>query len=499
VKTLKLTVDAAHRKSHINRELYGHFIEHTGRIVNDGVFVGRESEIPNVGGIRLDVLEALREIDTPMLHWPGGWHAEFYHWRDGIGEPGHRSPSINAHASRLGSTTFDSVDDNEFGTHEFFDLCEELGAEPYLVMNVGSGTVQEAAEWVEYVTFPGDSAMARLRRRNGRDEPWKLRYLCMGNEWYDYESASAFAVDYRKYNAFARDYGPEPMKRLLRGPQHLDYARSAEIVSLVEPGTFDALTLYCVIVAGRGLGSSTEFTDAEYFATLANALGIDESITRHVAILREREGNQNARLAIDEWGTWHEQDGDDQWFMHITMRDALVQAAVLNIFNQRSDVLLLGTLCMPINALSALLHTSGPRLLRTPAYYVHRMYKGHQGATLVESTLENETLETESAGLPAVSHSVSVKDDTLLITLANCSLDRDYLIDCDLLGRGYAILDAEILRADDVRERNHFDHPDNVIAHPFDGVRRRDDGALHVELPRCSVVALRLRAHTETV
>lgn len=499
MKTLQMVITPMRRKSHINRELYGHFVEHTGRIVYDGLFVGHDSEIPNVGGVRSDVLDALREIDTPMLHWPGGEVAEYYHWREGVGDLEHRGRSINVQA--------DVVDDNSFGTHEFLNLCEELGAEPYLCMNVGSGTVQEAADWVEYITFRGESDTAQLRRSNGRDEPWSLKYLCMGNEWWEYETAAAFAANFKNYNIFAKDYGPEPMKRLLRGPQHYEYDRAAEIVSLVEPGTFSAMTIYHVITSvrgvfdgepgaefeARGTGSSDDFTDEEYYATLANALDLDQSITRHLGIVRAREGNQDARLAIDEWGTWFRQVGGDKWFMHVTMRDALVQASVLNIFNQRSDVLLLCNLCMSINALSALLHTSGPDLVRTPAFYVHKMYKGHQGATLVDSFIENDQLELESESLPSVSHSASVKGDTMLVTLVNCSLDRDYMIDCDLSTEEYEFADAEILRADDVRARNHFDRPDVVVAQSFGGVQQRGR-ALRVELPRCSVVAVRLRA-----
>jgi alpha-N-arabinofuranosidase len=491
MKTLRMTIDATQRKSHINRELYGHFIEHTGRIVYDGLFVGRESEIPNVNGVRTDVIEALREIDAPMLHWPGGWEAESYRWRNGIDQDGRRARSINA-----GTGT---VDDNGFGTHEFFDLCEQLGAEPYLVTNVGSGSAAEAGEWLEYITYSGDSDTAELRRRNGRDEPWSLKYLCAGNEWYAYMPAASFASEYQRHLVFTRNYGPERMNRILRGAHHFDYAITTELVSLVQPGSFHAMTLYHVILSVRGgepgMGHSEQFSDDEYYATLANALDLDESITRHIEIIRAREGNENVRLAIDEWGTWHQQDGDEKWFMQITMRDALVQATVLNIFNQRADLLLLATLCMPINALSALLHTSGSQLLRTPAYYVHKMYKGHQGATLVGSTLENDTVELGSESLPAISHSVSVKDDRLLITLVNCSLDRDYLIDCDLGTDEYALVDAEILHSDDVRTRNHYDQPDLVVAQPFSGVRQ-EGGALQVELPRCSVVAVRLRARS---
>ncbi|MDR2370068.1 MAG: alpha-N-arabinofuranosidase, partial [Treponema sp.] len=197
MRKLRMVVNVSEKISRISREIYGHFNEQTGRIINDGIFAGKDSRIPNSNGVRLDVISAFREIDAPLLHWPGGGVADSYHWIDGIGPPEERKLSINRWSF--------AVDNNHFGTHEFFGLCEEINAKPYLVMNVGSAAVRETAEWLEYITFGGDSEMTRLRKKNGREAPWGLEYLCFGNEWWFYEGAAEYAEHYKRFNYFARD------------------------------------------------------------------------------------------------------------------------------------------------------------------------------------------------------------------------------------------------------------------------------------------------------
>jgi alpha-N-arabinofuranosidase len=489
MKKLNMVINTAEKISTINKELYGHFIEQAGRIIYDGLFVGKDSPVPNKNGVRLDIIEAYQEIGVPLLHWPGGGVADSYHWRDGIGPQEERRSLINRWSH--------TVEDNSFGTHEFFDLCEEIGAEPYLVLNIGSGTVREAAEWIEYITFGGDTELTRLRRKNGREKPWNLKYLCMGNEWWFYEGPAAYADHYKRYSNFARDYGPVKMKRLLRGPQHYDYLKTAQLTEYAEPGSFDAMTLYQIITplvkksgAAFNSGSSWDFTDDEYYATLRNSLKIDASITRHLGILKARDGNQDVKIAVDEWGTWYKDEEDTLWYMYSTMRDALVQATVLNIFNRRSADLLMCSLSMSINALSSVILTKGKDMIKNPTFHVFRMYRGHHGADLVYSFLDNDFIDFEGERLPCISHSASIKDGKLHITLANCSLDNDYLVDCKTFFGDYTKCSAEILH-DDLRARNTFDDPGRVTVQPY-GDFSYKDGNLTLTLPRRSVLALNL-------
>ena len=495
MKKLRATIDPLQEKGKINRELYGQFIEQAGRIVYGGLFVGKDSPIPNEDGVRLDVIQAYRDIQVPLLHWPGGGVADSYHWMDGVGPQEERKPLINRWTHQ--------VEDNSFGTHEFFNLCEALGCEPYLVFNVGSATVRETASWLEYITFDGDTEMTRLRKKNGREKPWRLKYICMGNEWWFYETAQGYAEDYRRYSQFAREYGDNKLVRLLRGPQHFSYEHTDQLAGLVEPGSFDAMTLYQIIPSvpeggGQSMqggpivsGGSVEFTREEYYAALQNALKIDGSIPRHLGILTRRTGNQGVKLAIDEWGTWYRQEKPEElWSMHMTMRDALIAAAVLNIYNQRSKDLLLCSLCMSINALCSILETKGDQLVKTPVYYVFRMYQGHQDAVLVHSFVEEDTVSFQGQELPCVSCSVSKKGETLLATLVNCSLERDYALEIELPHWSCRQCEGEILTGE-IHSRNTFDAPCAVLPQAFTDFQI-EDGRLRLTLPRASVVSLTL-------
>jgi len=258
------------------------------------------------------------------------------------------------------------------------------------------------------------------------------------------------------------------------------------------------MTLYQVIRPVRGglpwyiNSSSWDYPDDEYYMTMRNAVEIDESIARHIGILKREDGNRNVKIAVDEWGTWYKDEaGGPIWYMLSTMRDALVQAAVLNIFNKHSDVLMLCNLGMTVNALSSLILTSGEKMIKNPPFYVFKMYKEHQDSTLIYSYVDNETIEFDGIKLPCVSYSVSIKDGKMLITLVNCMLDRDYNINCRILYENYTKCEAEILHSDDVRMRNTFDNPD--IIKPEEYKNFTVDGEnLQITLPRCSVMALRL-------
>lgn len=486
-----MVINAADRISVISREIYGHFLEHAGKVIYGGLFVGKDSPIPNRNGVRLDIIEAYREIKAPLLHWPGGHYSDYYHWRDGVGSPEERKPIINCHTR--------TVEDNSFGTHEFLDICEELNAEPYIVMNVGTATVHETVEWIEYITYSGDSQMATLRRKNGRDKPWNLRFTCMGNEWWFYESAAEYADHYKRYNFFAKDYGPVKMKRLLRGPQYFDYKRTDELAEYVDPGTFDAMTVYQIIPSvcdgvgdGRFLkGSSWNFTDDEYYAALYNALKIDASITRHLGILKRKDKNSNVKIAVDEWGTWYNDEEDTLWYNYSTMRDALIHATVLNIFNKQSANLLLCSLCMSVNGLSSIILAKGDRIVKNPTFYVFKMYQDHQDATLVHSYVDRECIDFNGIKLPCVSHSASVKNGKMLITLANSSLWDDYELDCKILFGNYTKCVGEILTGD-LRGQNTFEKPAEIVSKHYGGFSLKD-GNLRVTLLHGSIVALRLQ------
>ena len=286
----------------VNRNIYGHFAEHLGRCIYEGIWVGEDSPIPNTRGIRNDVVEALRQLQIPVLRWPGGCFADEYHWRDGIGPREDRPKLINTHWGGV-------VENNHFGTHEFMDLCEQIGAEPYICGNVGSGTVQEMMNWVEYLTSDADSPMANLRRANGREEPWKLTFFGVGNESWGCGGSMRpeyYADLYRRYNTFVKNYSGNNIYRIACGANDEDY-QWTEVLMSRAGRKMNGLSLhYYTIPTGNwgSKGSATEFDEALYHSTLKRTLHMDELVTKHSEIMDEHDPGKRVGMVIDEWGIW---------------------------------------------------------------------------------------------------------------------------------------------------------------------------------------------------
>jgi alpha-N-arabinofuranosidase len=485
MKQLKAVINTLDQRSHINRELYGHFSEHLGRCIYEGIFVGRDSTIPNTDGVRLDVIQAFKDIQMPVLRWPGGCFADEYHWRDGIGAAETRKKMVNTH---WGGVT----EDNSFGTHEFFNLCEEIGCEPYLAGNMGSGSVEELADWIEYITFDGISPMAELRRQNGREKPWKLKYLGIGNENWGCGGnmrPEYYADTYRRYQTYCRNFGGNELYKIACGPNADDYDWTDKLLEVVKDWHARAISLhYYTVPTGdwSHKGNATEFSDEEYYATIQKTLYMEQLIDKHQAIMKKH--SDRMKLVVDEWGCWYDvEPGTNPGFLYQqnTMRDAIVAACNLNIFNQHSDIVCMANLAQAVNVLQALLLTEGEKLVKTPTYHVFDLFKAHQDSELVYSFVEEEHVE----GIPAISQSASVDaEGHLTITLANCSLEEDYELDIQIIGTGVEAVAARILTGD-VHDCNTFEDAGRVTItdHP---VERTEQG-IRVTLPKCSVVEIR--------
>lgn len=485
MKQLKSVVNTLDRKSHINREIYGHFSEHLGRCIYEGIFVGKNSVIPNTDGVRNDVIDAFKNIQMPVLRWPGGCFADEYHWRDGIGAPENRKKMVNTH---WGGVT----EDNSFGTHEFFDLCEKIGCEPYLAGNMGSGTVEELADWIEYITFDGISPMADLRRKNGREKPWKLKYLGIGNENWGCGGnmrPEYYADEYRRYQTYCRNFSGNELYKIACGPNAEDYDWTEKLLGIVKDWHARAISLhYYTIPTGdwSHKGSATEFSDDEYYSTIQKALYMKELITKHQAVIRRFSGNM--KLVVDEWGCWYDvEPGTNPGFLYQqnTMRDAIVAACNLNLFNQYSDIVCMANLAQAVNVLQALLLTEGEQMIKTPTYHVFDLFKAHHDSELVYSFVEDEQVH----GIPAISHSASVDaEGHLTITFANCSLEEDFELEIHVVGRHVEKAAARILTGN-VRDCNTFEDADKLHISDY-SVERTDDG-MRICIPRCSVVEIR--------
>ena len=284
--------------------IYGQFAEHLGACVYEGIWVGEDSPIPNTKGYRNDALEALRDLKVPVLRWPGGCFADDYHWRDGIGDPKNRPTLIN---NNWGGT----VEDNSFGTHRFFDLCELAGIEPYLSVNIGSGTVQEAAQWVEYVTAP-NGPLARERAANGRTEPWKLKFIGIGNESWGCGGnmrPEYYADNYRRYSTYMRNQPENKLYRIASGASDYDYNWTKVLMERVGRGRMDGLSLhYYTVDDWKTKGSATQFDETDYYATIGKALEIDTVLNKHIAIMDKYDPKKKVGLLVDEWGTWFDEE-----------------------------------------------------------------------------------------------------------------------------------------------------------------------------------------------
>ena len=497
----RLVINTKKKVSKINKEIYGHFSEHLGRCIYEGIYVGEDSPIENVNGMRCDVVEALKEMKVPVLRWPGGCFADEYHWKDGIGPKETRKKMINTHWGGV-------VEDNSFGTHEFFELCEQLGCETYINGNLGSGTVQEMSEWVEYMTFEGVSPMAELRAKNGHEKPWKVDFFGVGNESWGCGgnmNPDFYANEYRRYQTFIRDYKTgEHIEKICCGANVDDYEWTKEVLDTCfrhslpfQHGFMDGLSLhYYVHPEGWDVkGSATDFDETVWYKTLNKALYMEELIQRHGAIMDTYDPEKKIGMIVDEWGTWYTcEPGTNPGFLYQqnTMRDALVAGITLNIFNKHSDRVKMANLAQMVNVLQSVLLTEGEKMVKTPTYHIFNMYKHHQDAELLDSHMETKTIGTGEWNVPNLTESVSVAEDgTLHITLTNLYLEEDYDIDTTILDKAVSQVRGEIVTGE-MHAKNTFEEPETVTVETFDKAELTE-GGLKFTIPKCSVVHLEVR------
>ena len=488
---MKLLINASERKSVINKNIYGHFAEHLGRCIYDGIFVGEESPIPNVNGMRSDVVGALKSIKIPALRWPGGCFADEYHWKDGIGKKSERKKMVNTHWGGV-------VEDNSFGTHEFMELCHQLGCEPYICGNVGSGTVKEMREWVEYLTFDGVSPMAEMRAKNGRKEPWEVKYWGVGNENWGCGGQMRpefYADQYRNYATYVRNYGKNKIYKIACGPNSFNYDWTDIVMKIAAP-YMDAFSAhYYTVPSGvwTAKGSATDFTQDEYYETLRKTLLMDELIVNHLKIMDRHDPEQKVDLIVDEWGTWYDvEPGTNPGFLYQqnTMRDAIVASLNFDIFNSHCDRVTMANIAQTVNVLQAVILTEGQKMVLTPTYLAFDLYKNHHDATLLGHWLEAGEVAFGEASVPNLSASASEKDGKITITLTNLSAERASNVDISLFGASGGITQAagRVLTGK-MTDKNDFDEPDKVSIRPLDNIEITA-GGVKLTMPACSVAEI---------
>jgi alpha-N-arabinofuranosidase len=512
--SVALVVDAGASKYTISRHIYGHFSEHLGRCIYDGYWVSETMPVPKQDRIRLDIVDALKKIKIPNLRWPGGCFADEYHWRDGIGPRDQRPTMIN---TNWGNVT----EDNSFGTHEFLMLCDLLNTEPVVVGNLGSGTVEEMSKWIEYLNFDGVSPMTNMRKQNGRDKPWGVSFWGIGNENWGCGgnmSPEYYVTQYKQYSTFAKNYPGSTLRKIASGANSTNYKWTEVLMQGLaggggrsgmwgmdvhyytrpprnRPGQTGQQTAQSVTPA-VSQGSATNFTEATYFATMQNALRIDEIIKGHDAVMTKYDSLKRVALVIGEWGIWTDQEpGTNPRFLYQqnSLRDALIAGSTLNIFNNHCDRVKMAQLAQTVNVLQALILTEGPKMILTPTYHVFDMYKVHHDAKMIPVTFTSPDYVMGNQVLPALNVSASSDSSGVIhLTLVNIDPNKSITLSTTLNQVKWTTVTGEILTSGKITDINTFDTPGTVNIAKFSGAKKQGD-MLNIVLPSKSVVLLELK------
>jgi alpha-N-arabinofuranosidase len=475
----------------ISRHIYGHFAEHLGRCIYDGLWVGAGSTIPNTRGVRNDVIEALRAIRIPNLRWPGGCFADDYHWRDGVGPRAQRPKRVNVFWGQVTET-------NAFGTHEFLDLCELIGAEPYIAGNVGGGSPQELRDWVEYMTFAGDSELANLRRRNGREKPWKVRFLGVGNENWGCggEMRPEYYADlFRRYSSYCKDFSGNQLVRVACGPGGRD-PNWTRVVMQQAGERMQALSVhyYTVQPDWEHKYAATGFGEKEWFDMLRECLTIEAALDETEAEMDKHDPKRRVPMFVDEWGSWYAvEPGAPGYSLHQqnSLRDAVLAGLTLHVFHEHNQRVGMANIAQTVNVLQAMMLTEGEKLLLTPTYHVFEMYKVHHDATRLPVEIKSPEYKLGEQAIPAVSVSASRGEEGVHVSLVNAHATQAASVSCELAGVTATTVKGRILTNEKLDAHNTFAEPDRVKPAEFSGAKLAD-GKLTVDLPPRSVVVLSL-------
>lgn len=480
----------------INRNIYGHFAEHLGNCVYGGFYIGENNKlIPNKNGIRLDIVAALKKLNIPVLRWPGGCFADNYHWKDGVGPRNKRKHIENVSWGNV-------REDNSFGTNEFLALCELMGAEPYLAVNMGSGTVQEAAEWVQYTNHAnGSSYLTDLRLQSGRTKPWNVKYWGVGNESWDcggHMSVEYYIDQYKKYATFMTSYSnTEGLFRIAVGPGTEDYSWTEALMKNIPLRMLDGVSVHHYsVINWNNKGSATRFSENEYFRTMQQAWKMERFISRNSEVMDKYDPQKKVALIVDEWGGWYETEpGTNKAFLYQqnTMRDAMIAGLTLNIFNNHAGRVRMANLAQCVNVLQAVILTQKEKMILTPTYHVMEMYKVHQDAVLLPLQLKTGKYVMGKDSLDAVNASASRdKNGDTHISLVNIHATEPQTVKINFGKRTYKNISGRILQSAAIQDHNSFEKPGLIAPELFTGARL-EAGELVLTIPAFSVIVLELK------
>ncbi|MDR3251505.1 MAG: alpha-N-arabinofuranosidase [Tannerella sp.] len=483
-------------KDNIPKEIYGQFAEHLGTCIYGGLWVGEKSGIANIQGYRTDVLNALKELKIPVLRWPGGCFADEYHWMDGIGPKDKRPKMVN---NNWGGT----VEDNSFGTHEFLNLCEMLGCEPYISGNVGSGTVEEMAKWVEYMTSDGDSPMANLRRLNGRDKAWKVKYLGVGNESWGCGGnmrPEYYADLYRRYAVYCRNYDGNRLYKVASGASDYDYNWTETLMKNIG-NRMNGISVHYYTVKGwnGSKGAATKFDKDDYYWTLGKCLEIETVIRKHCDIMDTYDREKRIGLLVDEWGTWWDEEPgtvSGHLFQQNALRDAFVASLTFDVFHKYVSRVKMANIAQIVNVLQSMILTNDKgQMALTPTYHVFNMYRAHQDALYIPLAVVCDRMPVrENRTIPTLSATVSKdRNGAVHISLSNIDADETVTVSADLSALKVSkVAGGTILTSANLTDHNTFDSPQTVSPKTFKDASV-NKGIVQIKIPAKSIVTLELQ------
>ena len=480
----------------INKHVYGHFSEHLGRcIYNGGYWVGEDSQIPNIRGIRTDIIDAMKAIKVPNIRWPGGCFADEYHWMDGIGPKSERTPIINVHWGGEAET-------NHFGTHEFMDLCELIGCEAFICGNVGSGTVREMRDWVEYLTCDGQSPMAKLRRKNGREKAWDITMFGVGNENWGcggFMTAEQYAMEFRKYATYVRNYkemgkhnwwqNPHQILKVAGGhnAEHYDWAET--LMKNIPLQLLGGLSVHCYVKPGDEM-NGTEFSDDSWYQTAVNTYYKEELFKKNIQIMDHYDPGKSVVMAVDEWGIWVDNEpGTKLGFLYQqnTMRSALCAVLMLHMFHKYADRIQIANLAQTINVLQSIILTEDEKMIKTPTYHVFDLLKEHQDGIYIAHTWDSEPSKIIK-DLPHVDISVSVKGDVITVSMINLSVESSAKLELELTDNKPVSTSGRLIRGLPTAH-NTFNNPNNINTADLDEITVFNN-IVSLSLPPCAIASV---------
>ena len=506
----EIVVDVSQADHVIAPEIYGHFAEHLGGCIYGGLWVGPDSNIPNENGYRKDVLEALKKLKVPVLRWPGGCFADDYHWRDGIGPREKRPTTLNIY--------WGGEETNAFGTHEFLNLCELLDCEAYVAGNVGSGTVEEMREWVEYMTSDSNSTLAQLRRKNGREKPWRIKYFGVGNENWGCGgnmTAGHYSNLYRQYATYVRNFSGNKITKVANGPSGRDVPFMDELVRKTHKHA-DAFSMHYYVLPNADWskkGSALAFPESEWFSVMQQTYQVEDLIKDYIAILDKVDPDKRLDLYVDEWGTWYDRapEAKQALYQQNTIRDAVSAALFFHIFHEHADRITMGNIAQVVNVLQAMILTREDKMLLTPTYHVFEMYKIHQGAKRIPLELKSPIYTCSTIKAPpatpslkadaspdkkwtnqvaAISVSASLNaDGTINVSLVNTSPTESHEIKISFSGKNVKDTRGRVLNAKRMDAHNTFEQPETVEPRPISDLSSAGN-LIQLTVPPASVSTL---------